>query len=210
VPPTTVIDRVTVERFRAGDDAAVRDVYRAYSGVVWGVSMRILHDRSLADEATQQSFLQAWRSAGGFDADRELGPWLVTIAKRVAIDIYRREQRRPTSALDDAALDHPALVTMPPNGDQAWEVAQVRQAIDTLGPDEQQIVRMQHLDGFTHSEIADRLGVALGTVKSRSFRAHKTLATRLAHLRANDDDPQAGREPDTRRRRTGSGEERVT
>jgi RNA polymerase sigma-70 factor (ECF subfamily) len=210
VPPTATIDRATVERFRTGDEAAVRDVYRAYSGVVWGVSMRILRDRSLSDEATQQSFLQAWRSAGAFDADRELGPWLVTIAKRVAIDIYRREQRRPTSALDDAAPDHPALVTMPPSEDQAWQVWQVRQAIDTLGPDEREIVRMQHLDGFTHSEIAEQLGVALGTVKSRSFRAHKTLATRLAHLRDNDDDAPPGREPDRARRRTGSGEEHVT
>lgn len=209
VPPTAEIDRATVERFRAGDDAAVRDIYRAFSGVVWGVSMRILRDRSLADEATQQAFLQAWRSAGAFDASRELGPWLVTIAKRVAIDIYRREQRRPTSALDDAAPDHPALVTMPPSEDQAWQVAQVRQAIDTLGPDEREIVRMQHLEGFTQTEIAEKLGVALGTVKSRSFRAHKTLAARLAHLRVAEDDEPVNREPNRRGRRTDSREERV-
>ncbi len=194
VPPAVVLDRATVDGFRAGDDGAVRDVYRAYSGLVWSVAMRIVRDRTLADEATQQAFLQAWRGAGAFDAGRDLGPWLVTIARRVAIDIYRREQRRPTSALDDAAPDHPALVTMPPNEEQAWEVWQVRQAIDTLGPDEQQIVRMQHLDGYTQSEIAEQLGLALGTVKSRSFRAHKALAAKLAHLREPiDDDGRTGR-----------------
>ncbi|MCU1501438.1 MAG: putative polymerase subfamily sigma factor [Ilumatobacteraceae bacterium] len=206
VPPTATIDRATVERFRAGDEAAVRTIYRAYSGVVWGVAMRVLRDRSLADEATQQSFLQAWRHAAGFEPDRDLAPWLVTIAKRVAIDIYRREQRRPTSAMDDAATNHPSLVTMPPDVEQAWEVAQVRLAIGTLGADEQQIVRMQHLDGLTHSEISERLGLALGTVKSRSFRAHKTLAARLAHLRCAE---PGTAEPNTPRRRTGSGEERV-
>jgi RNA polymerase sigma factor (sigma-70 family) len=208
VPPTTPIERAVVDRFRTGDDAAVREVYRACSGMVWSVAMRVLRDRSLADEATQQTFLQAWRSAGAVEPGRELEPWLVTIAKRVAIDIYRREQRRPTSALDDAPADDPALVTMPPNEDQAWQVAQVRQAITTLGPDEQQIVRMQHLDGYTQSEIADRLGLALGTVKSRSFRAHKTLAARLAHLRTEGDEPR--QEPEGRGRRMGSAEERVT
>jgi RNA polymerase sigma factor (sigma-70 family) len=191
VPPAVILDRATVDGFRAGDDGAVRSVYRAYSGLVWSVAMRVVRDRSLADEATQQTFLQAWKAAGAFESGRELGPWLVTIARRVAIDIYRREQRRPTSALEDAAPDHPALVTMPPSDEQAWEVWQVRQAIETLGPDEQQIVRMQHLDGFTHSEIAEQLGLALGTVKSRSFRAHKSLAARLAHLREPIDD--AGR-----------------
>jgi RNA polymerase sigma factor (sigma-70 family) len=209
VPPTAEIDRATVERFIAGDDAAVREIYRSFSGIVWSVSMRVLRDRSLADEATQQAFLQAWRNAGGFDPGRELGPWLVTIAKRVAIDIYRREQRRPTSALDDAAADHPALVTMPVDAVQAWEAAQVRQAIDTLGPDEREIVRMQHLEGFTQTEIAEKLGLPLGTVKSRSFRAHKTLAVRLAHLRAVDDDEPVRREPDPRGGRTGSREEHV-
>ena len=204
MPPAVTVDRATVDRFRAGDDGAVRTVYRAYSGLVWSVSMRVVRDRSLADEATQQTFLQAWRAAGAFESGRDLGPWLVTIARRVAIDIYRREQRRPTAALDDAASDHPSLVTMPPSEEQAWQVWQVRQAIDTLGPDEQQIVRMQHLDGYTQSEIAERLGLPLGTVKSRSFRAHKALAARLAHLREPDDD-----EPIDAAGRTGRREERA-
>ena len=204
MPPAVTVDRATVDGFRAGDDGAVRTVYRAYSGLVWSVSMRVVRDRSLADEATQQTFLQAWRAAGAFESGRDLGPWLVTIARRVAIDIYRREQRRPTAALDDAAPDHPALVTMPPSEEQAWQVWQVRQAIDTLGPDEQQIVRMQHLDGYTQSEIAERLGLALGTVKSRSFRAHKALAARLAHLREPDDE-----EPIDAAGRTGRREERA-
>jgi RNA polymerase sigma-70 factor (ECF subfamily) len=75
------------------------------------------------------------------------------------------------------------LITLPPSAEQAWEAGQVRLAIDALPPDEREIVRLQHVQGCTHQQIADQLGIALGTVKSRSFRAHKLLASRLAHLR---------------------------
>ncbi len=194
MPTTATLDRATVRAFCAGDERAVTDVYRAYGGLVWSVAMRVLRDRSLADEATQHTFVQAWRHAAGFDHERDLAPWLATIARRAAIDIYRREQRRPTTPLDHAAPGDPALVTRPPSEEQAWEVWQVRQAISTLGAHEQEIVRLQHLEGYTHSEIAERLGLALGTVKSRSFRAHKALASRLAHLRDEPIDAD-GRNP---------------
>ncbi|MEI2706274.1 MAG: RNA polymerase sigma factor [Ilumatobacteraceae bacterium] len=186
VPQLATVDRDVVARFRSGDEQAVAAVYRAYSGMVHSVARRILHDGSLADEATQQTFLQAWRSASAFDGDRDLGPWMATIARRVAIDIYRREARRPATRLDDANPGDAALVTLPPNEAQAWEAAQVRLAIDALAPDEREVVRLQHLDGLTHVEIAERLGIALGTVKSRSFRAHRSLASRLRYLREVD------------------------
>lgn len=178
-----VLDDTTVVAFRRGDEAAVRAVYRQYSGLVLAVAHRVLSDRGLAEEATQQTFLQAWRSASTFEDGREFAPWLVTIARRVAIDIQRREARRPASALDDADPGNAALITLPPSAETAWEAGQVRLAIDSLPPDEREVVRLQHVQGCTHQQIADQLGIALGTVKSRSFRAHKSLATRLAHLR---------------------------
>lgn len=177
------LDGTTRDGFRRGDEAAVRVVYRQYSGLVMAVAHRVLTDRGLAEEATQQTFLQAWRNASDFEEGREFAPWLVTIARRVAIDILRRESRRPATALDDADPGDAAMITLPPNEGQAWEAGQVRMAIDALQPDEREIVRLQHVQGHTHQEIADRLGIALGTVKSRSFRAHKSLAARLSHLR---------------------------
>ena len=182
-PMNAVLDDTTVVAFRRGDEAAVRAVYRQYSGLVLAVAHRVLSDRGLAEEATQQTFLQAWRSASTFEDGREFAPWLVTIARRVAIDIQRREARRPASALDDADPGDAALITLPPSAETAWEAGQVRLAIDSLPPDEREVVRLQHVQGCTHQQIADQLGIALGTVKSRSFRAHKSLATRLAHLR---------------------------
>ena len=177
------LDPQVVAGFRAGDDAAVRAVYRAYGGLVFSVAVRVLDDRSLAEEVTQQTFLQAWRNAASFEDGRDLAPWLATIARRCAIDAHRKRARRPASALDDADPNNAALVTLPPSADQLSDVWQVRGAIESLPAAEQEVIRMQHLEGCTHVEIAQRLGLAVGTVKSRSFRAHKALLAALVHLR---------------------------
>jgi RNA polymerase sigma-70 factor (ECF subfamily) len=74
-------------------------------------------------------------------------------------------------------------VAAPQSAEAVYDVWEVREAVAQLPADEQEVVRLQHLDGFTHAQIAARLGVAVGTVKSRSFRAHKRLAAQLGHLR---------------------------
>ena len=172
-------------RFRAGDPEAVRAVFREYGGLVFTVALRTLGSRQLAEEATQETFVKAWRAAGSFDVTREIGPWLATIARRAAIDLHRREARRPVAELDDTTAD-PAVVDLPPGVDRAYDVWAVRQAIDALPPDEREVVRLQHLEELTQAEVAERLGIPVGTVKSRSFRAHRTLAARLGHLREVD------------------------
>jgi RNA polymerase sigma factor (sigma-70 family) len=155
---------------------------------VYTVAYRVLGRRELADEAAQVTFVRAWQAADRFDVDRDPASWLATIAKRVAIDIYRREARRPTVALSDVAANDRALVTLPPELDTLDAVWHVRRAIDALPPEEASIVRLQHLDGMTHSEISEQLGIAVGTVKSRSHRAHRKLAALLGHLRSEPHD----------------------
>jgi RNA polymerase sigma-70 factor (ECF subfamily) len=178
-----VVSPDELDGFRHGDPDGVRAVYREYGGLVFAVALKALGSRDLAEEATQQTFVKAWRSAEGFDATRELGPWLATIARRTAIDIHRREARRPTAPLDQVAPADPNIVELPVGVERSFEVAEVRAAIDSLPPEEREIVRLQHLEELTHTEVADRLGVPVGTVKSRSFRAHRRLAARLGHLR---------------------------
>ena len=97
-------------RFRNGDPDAVRAVYTAYGRLVYAVAYAILRERGLCEEATQQTFLKAWRGAGSIDPARELGPWLATIARRVSIDIYRRETHRAARPLEAVPADDPALV----------------------------------------------------------------------------------------------------
>ncbi|HET7488154.1 MAG TPA: RNA polymerase sigma factor [Acidimicrobiales bacterium] len=179
-------DTPDVARFRAGDPDAVRAVYRAYGGLVYAVAHRVLGDRWLAEEATQQAFVQAWRAAATFDEGRDLGPWLATIARRVAIDVHRREARRAHGRLDDVPGSHPAVVAVPRTADSAYDAWEVRRAVDALPPDEREVVRLQHAGGLTQAETASKLGIPLGTVKSRSARAYRRLAGRLGHLRGEE------------------------
>jgi RNA polymerase sigma factor (sigma-70 family) len=172
---------------RDGDEAAVRTLYERFGGLVFTVAHRILRDGQRAEDVTQHVFLQAWRNADHFEAGRDFAPWFATIARRAAIDALRTEQRRPVEALDHADPSDGELVTLPPSAEQIETVWAVRTAIDSLEPNEREIVRLQHLEGHTHSEIAEQLGVAVGTVKSRSHRAHRRLATRLGHLRQDAD-----------------------
>jgi RNA polymerase sigma factor (sigma-70 family) len=170
-------------QFREGDPEAVRAVYREYGRLVFSVAYRILGNRGLAEEATQQTFLKAWRAAGSFDLNRSLGPWLASIARRAAIDVSRREAVRMADPLDSVSPADPALISRPESAEAIYDVWAVRQAVAELPDDEQEIVRMQHFEGLTHGEIAERLKLPVGTVKSRSFRAHKRLAAVLGHLR---------------------------
>lgn len=176
------MDESTVARFRDGDTSAVREMYRAYRGLVFAVAHRILGDRALAEDATQQTFLQAWRAAASFDVSRDPGPWLATIARRVAIDVHRHEARRAHRSMDNGTLD-PSVTALPDTAERAYDIWEVRAAVEELPAEERDVVRLQHLEGMTHTEVADRLGIPLGTVKSRSSRAHRRLAARLGHLR---------------------------
>jgi RNA polymerase sigma-70 factor (ECF subfamily) len=171
----SAVDSEVLGRFRDGDEEAVKAVYNRYSGAVFALSLTILRDRSRAADATQMTFVKAWRSAASYDPDREFGPWIYSIARRTAIDIYRKEKRRiPTDSV--AAITEGASMV------RIWEVFQVRAAVDALADDERQVVQMSHFEGLTHPEIADRLDIPLGTVKSRSHRAHRHLAELLSHL----------------------------
>jgi RNA polymerase sigma factor (sigma-70 family) len=170
-------------QFREGDPDAVRAIYREYGRLVFAVAYRVLGDRGLAEEATQHTFLKAWRAAGSFDADRELGPWLASIARRAAIDVSRREAVRAADPLDSVAPGDPALATRPESAEAIYDVWAVREAVAGLPAEEREIVRLQHFGALTHGEIAEKLGMPIGTVKSRSFRAHKRLAALLGHLR---------------------------
>jgi RNA polymerase sigma-70 factor (ECF subfamily) len=169
-------------RFRDGDPHAVRELYERFSRPLLTVALRHLFDAELAKDAVQQTFLQAWRAASRFDADRALAPWLFQICRRVCID-QLRTQRARTETIDDHGQD-PRLAVGGPSMEQAWTAFEVRRAIEELPPDARDIVRLVHLDGWTVQQTAELLELPIGTVKSRSFRAHQRLSVALAHVRA--------------------------
>jgi RNA polymerase sigma factor (sigma-70 family) len=174
--------------FQRREPGAVRALYREYGRLVYAVAHRVLGQHDLAEETVQQTFVRAWQAADRFDVDRDPAAWLATIAKRAAIDVHRREARRAATPLSEISVDDRALVSLPPDLAAVDAVWHVRRAIEALPTDEAMVVRMQHLDGMTHNEISEQLDVSVGTVKSRSHRAHRKLAALLGHLRSEPHD----------------------
>jgi len=169
-------DATLVERLpsdRSGDE--LRELYRRYAPELFGFATSALGgDRELAEEVVQDVFAQLWRHAEDYDQRRaSVRTWLYAIARNRIIDAHRRAAARPKRAEDDsldgasamdAALDHAVL---------RW---QVMAALSRLSPTHREVIRLAHYGGLTMREIAERTGVPLGTVKSRTSYA-------LRHLR---------------------------
>ncbi len=168
-----------IAEFRAGQPDAIRALYRHYAKPIATVARAVAgNDQAAIDDIVQQTFTKAWQAAASFDPQRELAPWLYSIARRTAIDYVRRE-RRPTRGDHAPEVD----VAVPPVSlEQTWEAYELRRAMQALPDEEREVVHLSHLLGLTHPEIADRLNVPVGTVKSRSHRALNRLAGSLAHL----------------------------
>jgi RNA polymerase sigma-70 factor (ECF subfamily) len=183
-----------IARFRAGDPDAVRDVFRRYAGSVTTVARSIVRDPELVADVVQQTFVKAWRAAATFEGERELGPWLYAIARRTAIDVLRSESH-PTRGGHLPEVDGAAAAATVMSFERTWEVHEIRRALDDLPEAERDVVRRSHLLGQTHEEIAHALGVPVGTVKSRSNRAHRRLGAALAHLLDDPSDANHARTP---------------
>ena len=168
-----------VARFRSGDEAAVREIIERHGGAVATVARSIVggsYDH--VAEVVQQTFVKAWRAAGSLEPGRPIQPWLYSIARRTAIDLLRRE-RRPTTG--DHAPESDVAVESMDVSNEASRSTRCDKALDDLPPEEREVMKLSHLMGMTHTEIAERLGVPIGTVKSRTGRAKKRLAGALSH-----------------------------
>ena len=165
-----------------GDDDSARRLYRKYHMELFRFGVHVLRDQGLAEDMVQETFIKVCRQAGNYDASR--GPvrgWLFTMAKSAAIDIARRPSSRPFLPVEDFQL--------PPQYDtveEALTTLTVDQALDKLPSIYAEVMRLVR-DGFTQSEIAGRLDIPVGTVKSRAAKAADTLRAELASLRGGDD-----------------------
>ncbi len=170
-------------RFHEGDLDALAAVFDRYAGPVTAVVRRVIRNEAQAEDAVQETFMKAWRSAASYDPQRPLGSWLFTIAHRTAIDVVRREGR-PTRSDHDELTEQVAvdLAVDGPGFEATWEAWEVRVALDQLPEDERMVMQLSHYNGLSHPQIAMHLGIPTGTVKSRSFRAHRRLVGLLEHI----------------------------
>ncbi len=162
-------DAALMLRIANQDQAALMDLYQRFGSQVYGLTLRVLHDPQLAEEATQDTFLKVWHKAEQWDLSRgQLSSWLLTIARYAAIDRLRREQRHSSSSGPylDSLADHASAPAS--FGDRRWLDGQLlRQYMTTLPEEQALVIELAFFQGMTHSELAEHLQWPLGTVKTR-------------------------------------------
>jgi len=170
-----------VERFRQGDPHALAEIYHCYRQPMFATAFRLLGNHDLAAEAVQLAFVRIWRAAGSFDAARELRPWLYAIVRRTAVDVHR-QTRRSGELVSIELVPERQLASQPGGLERTWQAWQVRRALTRLPRSDRTVLRLAYFCSLTRTEIADRLDLPVGTVKSRLARAHRRLAPLLRHL----------------------------
>lgn len=178
-------DRALIRAVAVGSGDAVAELYDAYGATVYGLALRILGQPDLAEDTVQDVFAQAWRDAARYDAARStVAGWLVMLTRTRAIDRLRARRARPdlsapveTSAVEPVS----SRDRTPEDATMAAETAQtVRGALGLLPDSLRQLIELAYYEGLSHSEIAARTGMPLGTVKTRLRHAMGTLRSALA------------------------------
>jgi RNA polymerase sigma factor (sigma-70 family) len=165
-----------VDRFRAGDPDALRDAYDRWSPLIHTLAVRSLADVTEAEEVTQRTFVEAWRSRDGYDPARAgLSSWLVGIAKHAIADAH--EQRSRIARLQERL--HALEGETPLDEADLADRLLLADEIERLEPDARTVIRLAFYDDLTHQQIAERLRMPLGTVKSHIRRSLQRLRTRL-------------------------------
>ena len=163
----------------ARSEAALAELYDRHGRAAYGLAFRVVRDARLAEDAVQEAFLDVWRSASRFELGRlPARGWILVLAHRRSVDLVRREERRRTLPLDARAT-----AAVGASDDEAFlsiQRAAVRDALDRLPAAERQAIELAYYEGFTQLEIAERVGLPLGTVKSRTFSGLARLRSLLA------------------------------
>jgi len=169
-----------MQRVQAGDDGAFATLYDELAGVVFGTVKRVLRDPAMSEEVTQEVFVELWRTAARFDPDRaSVSTWAITMARRRAVDRVRREQSQRDRIERSATQRPPEVDSTDDTVVASIEAERVGRAVTEL-PDEQRVViEMAFIDGVSHSDIAERLDLPLGTVKGRVRLGLKKLGGKL-------------------------------
>src|SRR5271165_5376218 len=166
-----------IARIRVGEQQAMSELYDRYSKVVYAVALRVLQDAAAAEDVLQDIFLQLWRNPDAFDASRgSLAAWLAVISRHRAIDRLRK--RRPEVDIEECVI-----AGGPDLSDEAERgliVEKVRSVLAEMSPNQRNALELAYFQGLTHTEIAEKTGEPLGTIKTRIRTGLQQLRAKLA------------------------------
>jgi RNA polymerase sigma-70 factor (ECF subfamily) len=170
IPVTT--QQTILERIAGGDQSAVQQCIDTYGDLIWSLARRFLRNDADAEDAVQDIFIDLWGSASRFDRNvaSEIA-FVSTIARRRLIDRLRQVKRRPgMDSLDDEETGELKQPVVLPQLEEESDVAVVERVLGTMEPQHREILALSLYEGYSHSEIAERLSLPLGTVKTRVRR----------------------------------------
>ena len=177
-------DRDLMARLRHGDEDAFRGLFHRYAPSAKALAMRVVRQSHLAEEIVQEAFMAVWRDPGSYDGERgSVRSWLMGMVHHRAVDLVRREEahrRRAEASIPEAIEEH---------DDHADEIVQrmslpeerrvVRAALVDLPSEQRDVLEMMYFDGLSQSMIAERTGIPLGTVKSRTLLGMRRMRAAL-------------------------------
>jgi len=161
-------DEALVALAARSEQSALAELYDRYGRPAYGLALCVLRDESLAEDAVQDAFLTVWRTAARFVPEKgKASTWILTLVHRRAVDVVRREQRRRADSLEQAPEPGAGGAD-----EEAWlrlQRERVQAALKQLPDQQREALELAYYGGFTQSELAERLGQPIGTIKSRMF-----------------------------------------
>ncbi len=169
-------DEQLLQRVGLRDSDAFELLYRRYARTVLGLALRRLGDRGRAEDAVQETFTAIWRAARTYRPERgSAAPWLFAVARNSIADRGRARREPPAEAPDEPSLE----AGPPERAEQSWVAWRVHRALETLPANERELIELAYWSGLSQSEIAELVGIPLGTVKTRTRSALARLADAL-------------------------------
>jgi RNA polymerase sigma-70 factor (ECF subfamily) len=166
-----------IERLQRHDPQALAELYDRYGRLAYSLIFRVVRDTGVAEDLVQETFMRVWNRAQGLDAQKgSIGPWLLAVARNRAIDYLRSAGGRERNALEFDETDHPALyVDMERDILSSDKARRVKTAVEKLSPHQREVIELAYFEGLSQTEMAERMGQPLGTVKTWVRAALKNL-----------------------------------
>jgi RNA polymerase sigma-70 factor (ECF subfamily) len=170
-----------IERLQRHDPQALAELYDRYGRIAYSLILRVVRDTGVAEDLVQETFMRVWNRAQGLDSQKgSVGPWLLAVARNRAIDYLRSAGGRERNALEFEETDHPALyVDMERDILSSDKARRVKTAVEKLSPHQREVIELAYFEGLSQTEMAERMGQPLGTVKTWVRAALKTLRDEL-------------------------------